>query len=270
MVVNLQGDMPMRRPGDLRAALSPLAEPAVDIATLVAPIRDAAERDNPNVVKAVVGLRRRRSASRRALYFTRSVPSGDGPHYHHIGVYAYRRAALERFIALPPSPLERRESLEQLRALEAGMRIEWRVVDTLPFGVDTPADLDRARAAAAAHRETMTAETGRSPFRASPAPMPIGLPRGHFPTSRPCPAPTFEDAFAAVKSRPCALGMMPIENSVAGRVADMHHLMPRLGPADHRRAVPADPPPSAGAQGRDAEELKTVRSHAHALANAAS
>lgn len=145
VVVNLQGDLPMVDPAILRAVLSPLADPAVDIATIVFPIRDAAERDNPNVVKAAVGFAAGQRIA-RVLYFSRlPVPSGAGEHYHHIGIYAYRRAALERFIALPPSVLERRESLEQLRALQAGMRIDAALVDTLPFGVDTPADLDRAR-----------------------------------------------------------------------------------------------------------------------------
>ena len=118
--------------------------PTVDIATLAAEIHTEEERTNPNVVKAVgspVGARRL-----RALYFTRATaPYGDGPRYHHIGLYAYRRAALERFVGLPPSPLERQEKLEQLRALEAGMRIDVAIVDTVPRGVDTPADLETAR-----------------------------------------------------------------------------------------------------------------------------
>ena len=117
----------------------------MDIGTLAAEIVREDERGNPNVVKAVVPLApgARRG---RALYFTRATaPTGDGPLYHHIGLYAYRRAALERFVALPPGILERRERLEQLRALEAGMRIEVALVDTVPLGVDTPADLDRAR-----------------------------------------------------------------------------------------------------------------------------
>jgi 3-deoxy-manno-octulosonate cytidylyltransferase (CMP-KDO synthetase) len=124
--------------------LPPLSDPAVDIATLAAPIHTEEESLNPNVVKAVgtsLGPRRL-----RALYFTRATaPHGDGPRYHHIGLYAYRRAALERFVALPPSPLERQERLEQLRALEAGMRVDITLVDTVPRGVDTPADLETAR-----------------------------------------------------------------------------------------------------------------------------
>lgn len=146
IVVNVQGDLPTLNPGDLAAALAPLTDPAVDISTLAAEIRKPEERDNPNVVK-VVGSPIMPNRL-RALYFTRArAPSGDGPLYHHIGLYAYRRSALERFVKLPPSPLEQRERLEQLRALEAGMRIDVTVVDSVPLGVDTPEDLDAARAA---------------------------------------------------------------------------------------------------------------------------
>ncbi|HJM52085.1 MAG TPA: 3-deoxy-manno-octulosonate cytidylyltransferase [Alphaproteobacteria bacterium] len=139
-VINLQGDLPLIEPAAIRAVLEPLADEAVDIATLVAEIVVEDERHNPNVVKAAL------AASGRALYFSRAtVPAGEGPHYHHIGIYAYRRAALERFVSLPPAALERRERLEQLRALEAGLRIDAALVDTVPFAVDTPADLERAR-----------------------------------------------------------------------------------------------------------------------------
>jgi len=144
IIVNVQGDLPTLSPSDLTAALAPLADPAVDIGTLAAEISNADERTNPNVVK-VVGSPV--AANRlRALYFTRATaPSGKGPLYHHIGLYAYRRAALARFVALPPSPLERRERLEQLRALEAGMRVDVGIVESVPLGVDTPEDLERAR-----------------------------------------------------------------------------------------------------------------------------
>jgi 3-deoxy-manno-octulosonate cytidylyltransferase (CMP-KDO synthetase) len=144
IIVNVQGDLPALAATDIRAALAPLADPSVDIGTIAAEITDAAERTNPNVVK-VVGSPV--AAGRlRALYFTRATaPSGEGPLYHHIGLYAYRRAALARFVALPPSCLERREQLEQLRALEAGMRIDVMLVDSVPLGVDTPEDLQRAR-----------------------------------------------------------------------------------------------------------------------------
>ena len=145
IVMNVQGDLPTLSPDDLRAALKPLADPAVDIATLAAEITEPSERTNPNVVK-VVGSPV--SPGRlRALYFTRATaPSGDGPLYHHIGLYAYRRAALKRFVELPPSPLELRERLEQLRALEAGMRIDVAIVGSVPLGVDTAEELAAARA----------------------------------------------------------------------------------------------------------------------------
>jgi len=147
VVINMQGDLPTLDPAMLRAVLAPLAESAVEIATLATEIRDAREREDPNVVKAVAAFPEEGDPPvARALYFSRaSVPTGEGPLYHHIGLYAYRRAALERFVALPPGRLERRERLEQLRALEAGMRIDLALVDTVPLGVDTPADLDRAR-----------------------------------------------------------------------------------------------------------------------------
>jgi len=147
VVVNLQGDLPTMPPTHLRAVITPLSDPAIDIATLVAPIETDEEAALPSVVKAACAFDRGRAVS-PALYFSRvAIPSGDGPRWHHIGVYAYRRAALARFVSLPESPLERRESLEQLRALEAGMRIACARVDHAPFGVDTPADLERARRA---------------------------------------------------------------------------------------------------------------------------
>ena len=146
VVINLQGDLPSIDVSAIAAVLEPLDDPGVDIATLVAEITDPDERDDPNVVKAVVGLAAGRTVG-RALYFSRAtVPTGAGPLYHHIGIYGYRRAALARFVQLPPGVLEQRERLEQLRALENGMRIDVAVVDTVPLGVDTPADLDRARA----------------------------------------------------------------------------------------------------------------------------
>ena len=140
VVINLQGDVPTLEPRLLKDILKPLANPAVDIATLAAEIREEAEYANPAVVKIAL------AENGRALYFSRAtIPANTGPRYHHIGVYAYRLTALERFVSLPPSPLEQREKLEQLRALEAGMRIDAVVVDTVPLGVDTPADLERAR-----------------------------------------------------------------------------------------------------------------------------
>ncbi len=143
-VVNVQGDLPTIDPALIGAALKPFEDEAVDIATLGVEISRDEEKTNPNVVK-IVGSPR--SVARlRALYFTRATaPWGEGPLYHHIGLYAYRRAALERFVALKPSALEKRERLEQLRALEAGMRIDAEIVRSVPLGVDTPEDLDRAR-----------------------------------------------------------------------------------------------------------------------------
>jgi 3-deoxy-manno-octulosonate cytidylyltransferase (CMP-KDO synthetase) len=145
VIVNVQGDLPSIDPRVIAASILPLADPAVDIATLAALIRREEERTESSVVK-LVGTEVAPNRL-RALYFTRATaPWGEGPLLHHIGLYAYRRRALARFVALPPSPLERREKLEQLRALEAGMRIDAIIVDDVPLGVDTPADLERARA----------------------------------------------------------------------------------------------------------------------------
>ncbi|SLN25220.1 3-deoxy-manno-octulosonate cytidylyltransferase [Oceanibacterium hippocampi] len=149
-VINLQGDLPTLDPAAIRAVVAPLDDPDVDIATLVAEIVDPEERDDPNAVKAVVSLAGGERQG-RALWFTRlPAPGGEGPCWHHIGIYAYRRRALERFVALAPTPLEKRERLEQLRALEHGFHIAAAVVDTVPLGVDTPADLARIREIAAA------------------------------------------------------------------------------------------------------------------------
>jgi 3-deoxy-manno-octulosonate cytidylyltransferase (CMP-KDO synthetase) len=144
-VINVQGDLPTLDPALVRAALSLLDDGAVDIGTLAAEITELHEKYDPNVVKAVVE-RARGAARGRALYFSRaSAPSGEGPLLHHIGLYAYRRDALTRFVAHAPAELERAEKLEQLRALVMGMRIDVAIVDTVPLGVDTAADLDRAR-----------------------------------------------------------------------------------------------------------------------------
>ena len=144
ILVNVQGDLPTISPGAIRASLGPMADPEVALSTLIAEIHDAADRTASQVVKfigtALGGGRH------RALYFTRATaPWGEGPLWHHIGLYAWRRGALARFVALPPSPLELREKLEQLRAMEAGMRIDATEVDEVPLGVDTPADLEKAR-----------------------------------------------------------------------------------------------------------------------------
>ena len=146
VVINLQGDLPTLPPAYLAAVLAPLADPAVDIATLVAPITSQAEAAADSVVKAACAFDGDASVA-PALYFSRApIPWGAGMRWHHIGIYAYRRAALARFVGLPPSPLERREKLEQLRALEAGMRIAAARVAHAPFGVDTQDDLARVRA----------------------------------------------------------------------------------------------------------------------------
>ena len=145
LVVNLQGDLPTVDPATIRATVAPLADPGVDIATAAAVITRDEERADPNVVKAVVEFPPGATVG-RALYFTRvPAPAGDGPLLHHIGLYTFRREALAKFVALPPAALERRERLEQLRALAAGMRVEVALVDSVPLGVDTPADLERAR-----------------------------------------------------------------------------------------------------------------------------
>jgi 3-deoxy-manno-octulosonate cytidylyltransferase (CMP-KDO synthetase) len=157
-IVNLQGDLPAIDPAAIAACLAPLADRQVDIATLASEIRDPEEAANPNVVKAVADLGRDRPTA-MARDFLRDIDSaGDGPHWHHIGIYAFRRAALERFVRLAPSEREKARRLEQMRALDAGMRIAVARVDTAPFGVDTPADLERARAA---FKPAATAAPGR-------------------------------------------------------------------------------------------------------------
>src|SRR5216684_4001442 len=214
-VVNVQGDLPTIPAHDIRGALMLLEDSRVDIGTLVAESRKEEEHTTPSVVKLVgspMGDQRL-----RALYFTRATaPYGDGPRYHHIGLYAYRREALERFVKLPPSVLEQREKLEQLRALEAGMRIDAAIVEA-------------------------------------------------YPDAEPLPCPTFEDALAAIASGEADLGMIPIENSVAGRVADIHHLLPQSGlfivgewfqPIHHQLMAP---------RGAKLADIKTVESHVHAL-----
>jgi 3-deoxy-manno-octulosonate cytidylyltransferase (CMP-KDO synthetase) len=154
VIVNIQGDLPTIEASCVRAAVAPLEDLEVDIATIATPITRPQEADDPNVVKAIGA--KIAPGRLRALYFTRSrAPWGEGPLLHHTGIYAYRRQALARFVALPPSPLEKRERLEQLRALEAGMRIDIALVDAPPLGVDTPEDLERARVMLAPERERL-------------------------------------------------------------------------------------------------------------------
>ncbi|MFP3543326.1 3-deoxy-manno-octulosonate cytidylyltransferase [Rhizobium sp. SIMBA_035] len=151
IIVNVQGDLPTIEPETIRASLRPLDDEAVDIATLTIEIDNEEDKTAPHIVK-VVGSPLSETRL-RGLYFTRATaPYGKGPLYHHIGLYAYRRPALERFVTLGPSVLELRESLEQLRALEAGMRIDAEIVETVPLGVDTPADLEKARRILAARQ----------------------------------------------------------------------------------------------------------------------
>jgi 3-deoxy-manno-octulosonate cytidylyltransferase (CMP-KDO synthetase) len=146
VVINLQGDIPFIRPDAIRACADLLArEPGCDISTVMVAEADPSERTNPDIPKVVAAMAPD-GRSGRALYFTRSVLYGEGPVWLHHGIYGYRRAALERFCAAPPSPLERRERLEQLRALELGMTIWAAVLDEAPISVDNPADLERARA----------------------------------------------------------------------------------------------------------------------------
>jgi 3-deoxy-manno-octulosonate cytidylyltransferase (CMP-KDO synthetase) len=147
-VINVQGDMPMLDPAAIAVALAALADPETDIATLAAAIADPAALADSSVNKVVAGFADPARPA-RALYFSKAVvPWGDGPHYEHIGLYAYRRAALDRFVRLPRGVLEQRERLEQLRALEAGMRFSVSLIDKACLGVqvDTAADLERARA----------------------------------------------------------------------------------------------------------------------------
>lgn len=144
IILNLQGDLPTLAPALLHQLLALLTASGADISTLAAPITDETEHDNPNVVKAIFA--HAEAGQGRALYFTRATaPHHVGTRYHHIGLYGYTRAALATFVSLPPSALETRERLEQLRALEAGMHIEVGVADTVPLGVDTPEDLAQAR-----------------------------------------------------------------------------------------------------------------------------
>ena len=144
IVVNVQGDLPALDPKAITDVIKALTQSGADIATLAAEIADPADRENPAVVKPIISWETGRLG--RALYFTRAAaPTGEGPLFYHVGIYAFTRAALERFVSLPPSPLETREKLEQLRALEAGMRIAVSRVDSVPLSVDTPADLEEAR-----------------------------------------------------------------------------------------------------------------------------
>jgi 3-deoxy-manno-octulosonate cytidylyltransferase (CMP-KDO synthetase) len=144
IVVNLQGDLPNIHAKSLQAVLRPLEDPAVDIATIASIIKNPEELTNSNVVK--IALAKKSETRGQALYFSRNpIPFGADTYYHHIGVYAFRYQALEKYVSLPPSPLEKAEKLEQLRAMEAGMRIDVELVDTIPHTVDTVVDLENIR-----------------------------------------------------------------------------------------------------------------------------
>ena len=204
----------------------------VDIATLAAEIAREDERTNPNVVKVVGVAGRAAGACARSISPAPPRPAGEGPLYHHIGIYAYRRAALERFVALPPCALEKREKLEQLRALEAGMRIDVAIVDEVPLGVDTPDDLERRarRARRATHEQGRSCAKTRRRSRASRAPIPHIACREVFPDCEPVPCADLRGLLRrrSRRARPTSR-MIPIENSLAGRVADIHHLLPNSG-----------------------------------------
>ena len=194
--------------------------------------RGRARRDDPNVVKAVVAFDPPDRARPGALLHPRHSPPGAGPVWHHIGIYAFRRAALERFAALPPSPLEQREKLEQLRALEHGMSIGVRLVETVPFGVDTPADLERARAL----EPGVSAADSRGRHRPTGAHRLPGQPGAYSHMACRQPSPSWSRCPAIVRGRvrgrarrAGALAMIPVDNSLAGRVADVHHLLPAAG-----------------------------------------
>ena len=193
-------------PSAVRQVLEPLEALGTDMATLANATEDEHDLSDPNVVKAVVSFDPARPELGRALYFTRATaPTGPGPVWHHIGIYAFTPRALERFAALPPSPLEQRERLEQLRALEHGMSIGVRLVDAVPFGVDTPADLEKARRLLEAGRErdgrSPPIRSARSRFRACPAPTRTWPAAKPSPSWTPCPATR-----SRTRSRPCARG----------------------------------------------------------------
>ena len=195
VVVNLQGDFPTLDRQRLAPGGHPLADPAIDIGTLVVPIRTRPRRRR---APGQGGLRLRPSRAHRAgaVFLPPANPLGPGPRWHHVGIYAYRRAALARFVALPPSPLEQREKLEQLRALEDGMRIACVRVEHGPFGVDTPEDLERARAGSQAPAGT---RMSGSPSRASPAPIPTWPAAPPIPGMTTLPCQTFQAAIEAVR-----------------------------------------------------------------------
>ena len=243
IVVNVQGDLPTIDPRAIAAAIAPLADAAVDIATLAAAITRRRGAHRPERGQA----RRQRGRARApagALFHPRHRALRRGAALPPYRPLRLSPRALARFVALPPSPLEQRERLEQLRALEAGMRIDARR-RRRRAARRRYAPRSRARARRSSRRRQPMSPRPSSPTRASPAPTPTSPARSATRTGSRCPAPTFEDAFAAVEDGEADLAMIPIENSIAGRVADIHHLLPDLGAAHRRRALPADPFPAA-------------------------
>ena len=278
IVVNLQGDFPTIRPDNIRSVLAPLADPAVDIATLAAEIHTEEEYTNPNVVKAVGAMVA--PGRLRALYFTRAAaPHGNGPHYHHIGLYAYRRAALERFVG--SAPLAAGTAGETGAASRAGGRdadrhrrgrhgaARGRYAARSGNRPPHPGATGEKLAAATRRHEQDTpktpAKTMKIAFQGEPGANSHIAVVNAYPGAEPMPCPTFEDALAAIASGEADLGMIPIENSVAGRVADIHHLLPQSGlfivgewfePIHHQLMAP---------RGAKLADIKTVESHVQAL-----
>jgi 3-deoxy-manno-octulosonate cytidylyltransferase (CMP-KDO synthetase) len=194
VVVNLQGDFPTMDPEGLRLVITPLADPNVDIGTLVVPIRDEIEATTVSFVKAACAFKDGESIA-PALYFSRqAIPWGLGPRWHHVGIYAYRRAVLDRYVSLPPSPLEQREGLEQLRALENGMRIACVRMEHGPFGVDTAEDLERARGLLTGSRGAPPAGYSHAPSTGYPRAPSAGYP--HTPSAGDPHAPSAGDPHA--------------------------------------------------------------------------
>jgi 3-deoxy-manno-octulosonate cytidylyltransferase (CMP-KDO synthetase) len=269
IVVNLQGDFPTITPDTIRAALPPLDDPAVDIATLASQIHTEEEDLAPSVVKAV-GSPIGREPAACALFHPRHGAPWRRPRYHHIGLYAYRRAALERFVALPPSPLEQQEKLEQLRALEAGMRIDITIVDSVPRGVDTPADLETAReywqklSLKRRRQEDDMTKKLKIAFQGEPgANSHIAIVEA-YPDAEPLPCATFEDALARSPRRGRSRHDPDRE---FGRRPGRRHPSSAAGlrPVHRRRMVSADPHQLMAVRGAKLTDIKTVESHVHAL-----
>ena len=244
-------------PSRLKTVVAALAKSGADIATLAAPIDNEADRGNPAVVKAVVAWDAGEQIGPGALFHPRAPrPTGDGALYHHVGLYAYRREALESFVALPPSPLEEREKLEQLRALEAGMSIAVARVDSAPLSVDTPADLGKSPRRSCRDSSHLQ-KAKRIAFQGEPGAYANLAAREAVPHAQAIPKPTFEDAIEAAKS-----GDTDLVHHSGGKFADRPHRrhpspVAGFGPAYRGRAFPAHPSSIAGPEGR--EPSKTSR-----------